>query len=169
MREIIKNNNFQTRSRLTNEDHSTAMQKTIPVEKRLLAIPILYIFLRMWGTLQSFYSLIVSNSNHGGCIPSTVKIVYTVFGILQVSLCCSRVLSINYVYPSVYNYVITEAYKFHIENDCKYNHCLLYESYNTALNFGSLLCIIMHNYMHQPQYSCLVSMHCLNSYTCTRL
>lgn len=54
------------------------------VEKRLLAIPLLYILLRMWGTLQFFYSLTVSGQKHGACIPEGVKIVYTVLGILQV-------------------------------------------------------------------------------------
>jgi len=54
------------------------------VEKRLLAIPLLYIFLRMWGTLQFFYSLGVSGTIHKGCIPKTVQIIFFVFGILQV-------------------------------------------------------------------------------------
>ena len=58
------------------------------VEKRLLAIPLLFIILRMWGTLQFFYSLAVAgtqNSNdQPGCIPQMVQVGYFIFGLLQV-------------------------------------------------------------------------------------
>lgn len=55
------------------------------VEKRLLAIPLLYILLRMWGTLQFFYSMAVDHTNVSGCIPETVQRGYFILGILQVS------------------------------------------------------------------------------------
>ena len=54
------------------------------VEKRLLAIPLLFILLRIWGTLQFFYSLAVAGQNHGGCIPSTVRNAFMIIGVLQV-------------------------------------------------------------------------------------
>ena len=58
------------------------------VDKRLLAIPLLYIILRMWGTLQFFYSLAVAGTQKGtgqpGCIPPIVQVGYFIFGLLQV-------------------------------------------------------------------------------------
>ena len=54
------------------------------VEKRLLPIPLLFILLRMWGTLQFFYSLAVATTNHDGCMPHKVQTGFVVFGILQV-------------------------------------------------------------------------------------
>jgi len=39
----------------------------------------------MWGTVQFIYSLAVSEQNHAGCIPSTVRSTFIVIGILQVS------------------------------------------------------------------------------------
>ena len=75
---------LQTKSRLEKEGDSVALPRIVTVEKRLLAIPIMYIVLRMWGTTQFFFSLAVSGTNVAGCIPSSVKIVYTVLGILQV-------------------------------------------------------------------------------------
>ena len=63
--------------------------KTVPVDKRLLAIPLLYIILRMWGTLQFFYSLAVAgtqnNPDQPGCIPQMVQEGYYVLGLLQVN------------------------------------------------------------------------------------
>ncbi len=87
---------FQTRSRLRNHSDTVSLLKTVNVEKRLLAIPILYIVIRIWGTLQFFYSLIVSGSNDEGCIPSTVKTVYIVFGILQVRVAIKSIFYYNY-------------------------------------------------------------------------
>lgn len=57
------------------------------VEKRLLAIPLLYILLRVWGTLQFIFSIAVDHTNTYGCIPETVQRAYFVFGILQVRKC----------------------------------------------------------------------------------
>ena len=54
------------------------------IEKRLLAIPLLFILLRIWGTLQFFYSLAVASQNHAGCIPNTVRNAFMIIGILQV-------------------------------------------------------------------------------------
>ena len=53
--------------------------KASTVEKSLLAIP-----MRMWGTLQFFYSLGVSGTIYKGCIPKPVQIIFFIFGILQV-------------------------------------------------------------------------------------
>ena len=63
---------------------SGAVSQVSTIEKRLLAIPVLYILLRMWGTLQLFYSLIVDHTNEHGCIPLSVQRTYFFFAILQV-------------------------------------------------------------------------------------
>ena len=54
------------------------------VEKRLLYIPLVFILLRIWGSIQFFFSLAVSNDNLDGCIPNVVHTVFFVLGILQV-------------------------------------------------------------------------------------
>lgn len=54
------------------------------VKQRLLLIPIVFILLRMWGTLQFFYSLAVSHQNKDGCIPKTSQKVFLGFAIVQV-------------------------------------------------------------------------------------
>ena len=59
--------------------------KLIQVETRLLAIPILFILLRMWGTIQFLFSLAVAGTVHEGCVPNSVHIAFVVLGILQVS------------------------------------------------------------------------------------
>ena len=66
--------------------HSRLATSTKTVDKRLLAIPILYIILRMWGTLQFFYSLAVAGTQNQqpGCIPQMVQVGYFIFGLLQV-------------------------------------------------------------------------------------
>ena len=58
------------------------------VEKWLLGIPLLYIILRMWGTLQFFFALAVDSvphdENQPGCIPQMVQIGYFIISLLQV-------------------------------------------------------------------------------------
>ena len=60
------------------------------VEKWLLAIPVFYIILRIWGTLQFFYALAVSgigvthDEDHPGCIPQAVQIGYFIIAVFQV-------------------------------------------------------------------------------------
>ncbi len=73
---------FQSKKAISDEPHSPQLAR---VEKRLLGIPLLYILLRMWGTLQFFYSLAVDHTNKNGCIPPDVQKIYFAFGILQVS------------------------------------------------------------------------------------
>ena len=54
------------------------------VKQRLLLIPIVFIVLRMWGTIQFFYSLATANQNQYGCIPPTSRKVYLGLAIVQV-------------------------------------------------------------------------------------
>ena len=54
------------------------------VEKRLLYIPLMFILLRIWGSIQFFFSLAVADGNQEGCIPNVVHTVFFVLGILQV-------------------------------------------------------------------------------------
>ena len=54
------------------------------VHKRLLYIPLFFLVLRMWGTLQLFFSLAVAQQNQNGCIPKPTQTVFFIFGIFQV-------------------------------------------------------------------------------------
>ena len=54
------------------------------VEKRLLYIPLMFIILRIWGSIQFFFSIAVADDNQKGCIPNVVHTVFFVLGILQV-------------------------------------------------------------------------------------
>ena len=73
----------QSKKRMRDVSHRPQLGQ---VEKRLLAIPLLYILLRMWGTLQFFFSLAMDHTNINGCIPAVVQKAYLAFGILQVQL-----------------------------------------------------------------------------------
>ena len=79
------------------------------VKQRLLLIPIVFILLRMWGTIQFFFSLATSSQNHNGCIPPTSRKVFLILAIVQVCVCVMCVLSTlcvhcrcMYVYVCVY-------------------------------------------------------------------
>ena len=63
------------------------LQKKARIERRLLAIPLLYLLLRIWGTLQFFYSLGASRYQVGLCVPVNVQKAYAFFGIMQVCMC----------------------------------------------------------------------------------
>ena len=56
------------------------------VQLRILAIPLLYIVCRMWGTLQFIFSLAIGNAIHNGCISSSIHWAFRVFGYFQVTL-----------------------------------------------------------------------------------
>ena len=58
------------------------------VEKRLMLIPLMFVLLRMWGTIQFFFSIATSSLNQGGCVPPWMQTVYLVLGILQVVCVC---------------------------------------------------------------------------------
>ena len=55
-----------------------------------MGIPVFYIILRIWGTLQFFYALVVSgidvtpDKDHPGCIPQAVQIGYFIIAVFQV-------------------------------------------------------------------------------------
>jgi len=57
------------------------------VESRLLAIPIIFVMLRIWGTIQFIISITTSSMimSHNGCISVGLLPTFKVFGILQVS------------------------------------------------------------------------------------
>lgn len=55
------------------------------IEQRLLLIPIVFILLRIWGTIQFFFSIATSGHNQHGCIPYAMHTTYFVLGILQVT------------------------------------------------------------------------------------
>lgn len=55
----------------------------LQVEWRMMAIPLLFVFLRIWGTLQFVFSLTQPASS---CILPSIRTVFVILGILQV--CC---------------------------------------------------------------------------------
>ena len=57
--------------------------RMIQVESRLLAIPVIFILLRMWGTIQFFFSMAAADSVYG-CVSKPTHIAFFVLGILQV-------------------------------------------------------------------------------------
>ena len=62
-------------------------------ENKLALIPILFILLRMWGTLQFLFSIIVYGARLAdttGCIPKAVYYVYLVLTCAQVGDRCLR-------------------------------------------------------------------------------
>ena len=54
-------------------------------DRKLTFIPIMFVLLRMWGTLQFFYSLIVSSSIVCSCTTSGIAIGFQILSGLQVS------------------------------------------------------------------------------------
>lgn len=73
---------MQTRRKIITANTVTSTQVE-QVEMRLLAIPVVFILLRMWGTTQFFYSLSISDISEG-CIAEEKQKVLLAFGILQV-------------------------------------------------------------------------------------
>lgn len=57
------------------------------VERRLKFIPIIFLLLRIWGTVQFFVSIAMEaiHPEYQECIPNAFQIVFLVLGILQVS------------------------------------------------------------------------------------
>ncbi len=55
------------------------------VKQRLIFIPMAFILLRMWGTIQFFYSLTRRHKVMDGCVSEGDKILFVTFGVLQVS------------------------------------------------------------------------------------
>lgn len=74
---------MQTRRQLQNTEIEPRM---LQVEWRLMAIPILFILLRMWGTIQLIVSLSLPSNKYAPCITPQLRDVYLVLGILQVCI-----------------------------------------------------------------------------------
>jgi len=61
----------------------TAVQRA---DRKLTFIPIMFILLRIWGTIQFFYSILVSIFyRNGQCVPEWAFNGYLVLGYMQVS------------------------------------------------------------------------------------
>lgn len=54
------------------------------VQQRLLLIPMLFILLRMWGTIQFFFALVKKNDIDSGCVSKSDSISLFALGIFQV-------------------------------------------------------------------------------------
>ena len=59
------------------------------VERRLKFIPIIFLLLRIWGTIQFFVSIALEaiHPDDRECIPHGFHVVFVVLGILQVCVC----------------------------------------------------------------------------------
>lgn len=58
--------------------------RVVHVETRLLLIPVIFILLRIWGTLQFFFSIATSDKiTNEGCVPGSINMVFKVLAILQ--------------------------------------------------------------------------------------
>ena len=68
------------------DEHQTTPQEEtrLGVQHRLLLIPIMFIVLRMWGTIQFFFSLVATG--HGKCVSNSVNTVFIFLGVLQVCI-----------------------------------------------------------------------------------
>ena len=53
-------------------------------DRKLVFIPVMFVLLRMWGTIHFFVSFIMPSS-HLYCVKMKLYVVFTVLGILQVS------------------------------------------------------------------------------------
>ena len=59
------------------------------VDRKLTFIPVMFILLRMWGTLQFFYGLIISKHIQCGCVHKDLRAGFVFFGYMHVrSLYC---------------------------------------------------------------------------------
>ena len=70
-----------------NPERSIAVEEKMKVAKRLLIfIPVMFILLRIWCTLQYFYTVYLANiaQNDGQCIPIGFKDGQLILAILQV-------------------------------------------------------------------------------------
>lgn len=65
-----------------------AKQSMKKLEKKLFFIPFAFILLRMWGTIQFFFSIVVFEGGFvdaTGCVPNGVYRTFYALAILQVS------------------------------------------------------------------------------------
>ena len=53
--------------------------------RRFKYIPVFFLLLRIWGTVQLFYSIGMAGKNHDGCLPPGVQTGYFILGIVQVA------------------------------------------------------------------------------------
>ena len=60
----------------------SAMQRA---DKKLTFIPMVYILLRMWGTIQFIYAISVSKLTYFGCVPEGYAVGFTFLAYMQVS------------------------------------------------------------------------------------
>ena len=53
-------------------------------DKKLIAVPILFVLLRCWGTIHFFFSMIVDRYVHNGCTSAVLAYIFMVLGVMQV-------------------------------------------------------------------------------------
>ena len=70
-----------------NQDAELQQQlQVVAGTQRFMLIPVFFLLLRLWGTVQFFYSIGMSGKlkNHEGCLPKGVHIGFYILGIMQV-------------------------------------------------------------------------------------
>jgi len=57
-------------------------------DRKFTLIPVVFILLRIWGTIQFFYSIVVTRSipNYNECVSNGVSIGFLILGYLQVCM-----------------------------------------------------------------------------------
>lgn len=74
---------MQTRRQLQNTEMES---RVFQIEWRLTAIPVLFILLRIWGTVQFIVSLSLPHNPNGPCVSPQIQQAYLALGILQVRI-----------------------------------------------------------------------------------
>lgn len=84
------------------------------IESKLFLIPFAFILLRMWGTLQFFFSIIVFHGGPSlvdkktGCVPDSVFYTYKVLALFQVGdkinlhMCMHKIASLCFLNDSMF-------------------------------------------------------------------
>ncbi len=76
---------FLQRQRLRNDSDSLLKDSIKRVDQRLLVIPLVFVLLRIWGTIQFFFTLTISYYWDSGCVSKSIYYVHYSLGIMEVS------------------------------------------------------------------------------------
>lgn len=78
---------LQTRKSGSYQSISPATISTMQrADKKLTFIPVVFIFLRIWGTLQFFYATGIAHLTYYGCVPEQYGLGFTILAYIQVCM-----------------------------------------------------------------------------------
>lgn len=63
------------------------------IDQRLIVIPLVFILLRIWGTIQFFFTLAASYHWDDGCFSNYYHYPHLVLGIMEVIMTMVRIIS----------------------------------------------------------------------------